>query len=141
MNNKYAELVELLREYAEWLSGALLDDYVTTMRDAADAIEFLSAELEKKENGGWIKCSERMPEEHDSCLAKWYGTNRWTDEMWRKQSDDVLAIMEFEDGTRKTERMKTHDGKWLHSIYSVGFDVIAWQPLPEPYKESEEDTE
>lgn len=140
MNNRCDILIQEIRKrtlYAEWCDDPLF--YL--LREADRAITFLSAELEKKENGGWIKCSERMPEEHDSCLAKWYGTNRWTDVMWRKQSDDVLVTMEFEDGTRKTEKMKTHDGKWFYDIYVVKFNVVAWKPLPEPYKESGEDIE
>lgn len=138
MNNKYADLVEKLRDYSNVSLYAREFAARELFKQAADTIEFLSEELEKKENDGWIKCSERMPEEHDSCLAKWYGTNRWTDAMWRKQSDDVLVTMEFEDGTRKTEKMKTHDGKWFYDIYVVKFNVVAWCPLPEPYKESEE---
>lgn len=94
------------------------------------------------EKGKWIPCEERMPEEHDSCLAKWYGTNRWDSEtMWRKQSDDVLVTMEFEDGSRKTKVMKTHDGKWFYNIYVVKFKAIAWQPLPKPYREVQDETD
>ena len=117
---------------------------------AANTIEELSAKLGASQmerssqyyHGGWITCEERMPEEHDSCLAKWYGTDRWDSEvMWRKQSDDVLVTMEFEDGSRKTEKMNTHDGKWFYDIYVVKFKVIAWRPLPEPYMEVQDETD
>ena len=146
-----SELVENLRDYANGSLQYFLPKYICeSLNQAADTIEELSAKLSASQmarssqyyNGGWVPCEERLPEEHDSCLAKWYGTNRWNAEtMWRKQSDDVLVTMEFEDGTRKTEKMNTHDGKWFYDIYVVKFKVIAWRPLPEPYMEVQDETD
>ena len=91
-------------------------------------------ELRKKYKGGWIPCSERLPEEHDSIFAKLKGTDKWYDAMFEKISDDVNVTVEFEDGTRKTMTLHTNDGKWNTGNRIAKFNVIAWQPLPEPYQ-------
>lgn len=88
-------------------------------------------------NNGWIPCSERLPEERDSMFAKLKGTDKWSEAMFEKISDDVNVTVEFEDGTRKTMTLHTNDGKWNTNNRIVKFNVIAWQPLPEPFKESE----
>lgn len=91
--------------------------------------------VEREHNNGWIPCSEQLPEEHDSMFAKLKGTDKWSDAMFEKISDDVNATVEFEDGTRKTMTLHTNDGKWNTNNRIVKFNVIAWQPLPQPYKE------
>lgn len=88
---------------------------------------------ERMHKNGWIPCSEKMPEEHESILAKYRGTDRWNNAMFEKLSDDVNVTVEFEDGKRKTMTLHTIDGKWKIDIRIVDFKVIAWQPLPEPY--------
>ena len=76
----------------------------------------------------WIPCSERMPEEKDAGILKKFGTS--------KRSDYVLATVEV-----KTERMTvtacTYDGVWDWKMkYAFpDYEVAAWMPLPEPYKE------
>ena len=92
-------------------------------------------QVEQEHNNGWIPCSEQLPEEHDSMFAKLKGTDKWSDAMFEKISDDVNATVEFEDGTRKTMTLHTNDGKWNTNNRIVKFNVIAWQPLPQPYKE------
>lgn len=93
---------------------------------------------EEKHNDGWIPCSERLPEEHDSMFATLKGTSKWNDAMFEKVSDDVNVTVEFEDGTRKTKTMHTVDGKWKNDSF-INMEIIAWRPLPEPYKEDEEE--
>lgn len=72
----------------------------------------------------WIPCSERLPEEDDykSCIecpdgAVWYFTENGT-----------MGIGYYYKSTKEwstTDDLKT-DGK-----------VVAWKPLPEPYREEE----
>ena len=92
-------------------------------------------EVAEEYNNGWISCSEMLPEEHDSIFAKLKGTDKWSKSMFEKISDDVNATVEFEDCTRKTMTLHTNDGKWNTNNRIVKFNVIAWQPLPEPFKE------
>lgn len=91
----------------------------------------------KKPDQRWIPCSERLPEEYDSIFSKFYGTDKWRKCMFRKRSEEVIVTLEFEDGARSTEVMLTIDGKWDTSNYSLKATVIAWMPLPEPYKGKE----
>ena len=83
--------------------------------------------------GGWIPCSERLPDEHDSIFAQFKDTDQWSGAMFEKISDDVNVTVEFENGKRKTKTLHTIDGKWSEGNRGVKFNVIAWQPLPEEY--------
>ena len=99
------------------------------------AIEIVK-EVAEEHNNGWILCSERMPEEHDSMFAKWKGTDKWRKGMFAKASDDVIVTVLYKDGEVRTTYAHTIDGKWscdLLKIYNT-CKIIAWQPLPEPYK-------
>lgn len=87
----------------------------------------------------WIPCSEQLPEEHDSMFARLKGTDKWNNGMFEKISNDVNVTVKFEDGKRKTMTLNTIDGKWKTDMNIVKFEVIAWQPLPEPYRGNGED--
>lgn len=138
-----SELTDLLERYARF-SAPTNQSWSAAMRDAAETIKDLSAKLAAANmersiqyfNGGWIPVDERMPEEKDSMFAKWYGTDKWNAKtMWRKQSDGVLVTIEFENGVRVTEKMKTHDGEWYWHINVIPFKVLAWTSMPEPWRE------
>lgn len=100
-----------------------------TVMDCMAAIEEAPIEDE------WIKCSEKMPPEHDSIFAKFKGTDKWKPGMFEKRSDDVNVTVEFENGTRKSETRHTVDGKWDSDREVVKREVIAWKLLPEPMEE------
>lgn len=87
-------------------------------------------------NDGLILVDERLPEEHDSMFAKFKGTDKWDNTMFEKKSDEVNITYELENGTRKTGTSYTLDGKWKIEKENliVKKKVVAWQPLPEPYK-------
>ena len=83
----------------------------------------------------WISCEVEMPKEHDSMFSKLKGTDKWSDAMFEKTSDDVNVTIELEDGSRITKTAHTIDGKWSVEINSwIKQKVIAWQPLPQPCK-------
>lgn len=87
-------------------------------------------------NDDWIPCSKRLPEEHDSIFAIYKDTHLWSKSMFEKVSDPVNITYELEDGTRKTGTSHTLDGKWKIEKENriVKRKVVAWQPLPNPYK-------
>ena len=121
MNNKYADLVELLNQLKYDPEIDCYSEMNEVCAKAADAIESLSAELEKKENGGWIKCSERMPGDNDDyevlCCDK---------------CGEMLIAHPYTDSISDT-------GFTAESDEVIMYKCVAWQPLPESYKESEED--
>lgn len=92
-------------------------------KHCADTIEELSEKLSAQNmkrstmycNGGWIPCSERLPEVRKDCLV----TVRYS---------GFLGMHGF---WVKTGHVET-DGEWWGDC--MGGEVTAWMPLPEPYK-------
>lgn len=91
-------------------------------------LEELKKLRKERNNNGWIPCSERLPEEEK----------------------DYLCCYEYTEigGTHEGEKFKDygvfyHDGyKWIkywETINKKNIQVVAWQPLPEPYREEQED--
>lgn len=85
----------------------------------------------------WIPVTERLPEEHESIFAKSYGTERWNPAMFRKISNDVLAIVKYENGTRAVKTVHTTDGEWRFTNHYGAKEVTHWMPMPEPLKDGE----
>ena len=69
-------------------------------------------------DNGWIPVSEKLPETREGCLV----TVRYT---------GFLGMYGIWVKTGHTE----NDGEWFGDC--IGGEVIAWQPLPEPYKMKE----
>ena len=67
-------------------------------------------------NNGWIPCSEQLPEE---CI-------------------EVLVSVREIDDSIYTRTSWVQDGVWVVKKTPLNPTVIAWQPLPNPYKESED---
>lgn len=106
---------ELLKKYIE-ADIQILEErdafitYVELIDELQEAIE-----QDEKENG-WIPVSERLPE----------------------KCEDVLTSVKFTGclgryGTFKKIGHIDYYGKWSGDC--IGGEVIAWMPLPEPYKE------
>lgn len=80
-----------------------------------DAIEIVK-QVAEEYNGGWIPCSERLPEDDSICTVTVEYPNNETvvDYGWfdRKNVCWFVGMQEFRTS-----------------------NIIAWQPLPEPYKE------
>ena len=74
-------------------------------------ISFPSAQQERR----WIPCSERLPEEHKEVLTC--------------SLEDFIEIQSIEDNCDYWENQ--------HGDWSVD-EVVAWMPLPEPYREGKE---
>ena len=72
---------------------------------------------------GWIPTSVRLPEEPYGCLVTVWDTNPVT----MDEFENVLPYFVGWDG----EQWNNEDGE------RCPFEVIAWQPLPTPYREGE----
>lgn len=80
-----------------------------------DAMSMAIEALNEEKTGKWIPCSERLPN---------YGHN---------------MLMCRKDGTVGEGCYHSIIGEWSQFRWNVNGvkDVIAWMPLPEPYKENE----
>ena len=74
-------------------------------------------------NNGWIPCSERLPEEPFGCLVTVIDCEPVT----QTDFENILPYFVGYDG----ESWNDEDGN------EIPFEVIAWQPLPKPFKESD----
>ena len=81
---------------------------------------------EEEHNNGWICCSERLPENDDDVLC-------WYEYRIMQGTHEGEMNQKFEIGY-----YNKYFKRWGGEV-SSGRDckVIAWMPLPEPYKESE----
>lgn len=77
----------------------------------------------------WISTEDRMPEEHDSIFARFYGTDKWSPAMFRTTSYDVIVCLKYEDGKRGVKVSRTQDGKWNINTL-IQSKVTHWMPLP-----------
>ena len=91
---------------------------------------------EEQEKTRWIPVGERLPEEHPSIFANLKGTAAWNNAMFEKLSDEVDITIENEKGEVRTTHAHTIDGVWKNDFlrFYPGCRVIAWRPLPDPYR-------
>ena len=115
--------IDELRAYAKDRKGEL----AKLINDAADTIEMLSAKLHASQmerssqyyHGGWILCSERLPEDEQNVLVTY------------KTTDKIHPCQYHDDGSRNP---------WYSYIDQCRAHmnvVLAWMPLPEAYREGE----
>ena len=79
----------------------------------SDVIKVIKS-IEKEYNNGWIPCSERLPEKNTNVIVCF--------------SHGLVTEMRYEGNGI------------FQDIYEYSADVIrAWQPLPESYREEQED--
>ena len=119
-----------------------------------DAIDIVTA-IGQEYNNGWILCSEKMPPVETEvliCAIRKYKNG---------SAKNMITVAMYEDGTVRENDSCWHwediEGEWdeeedcyiipegwwenkkynadCESNHAVDDEVIAWQPLPEPYKE------
>ena len=97
----------------------------TNTRDSiiCDVIESVIEKINDAEKvGEWIPCSERLPEEYGSYLVAWKPLM-----MFDRMHQHYYEIVEFDPDD---------EALWIGNIEQAHgkYEIIAWQPLPEPYK-------
>ena len=89
-------------------------------------------EVAEEYKGGWIACSERLPEESGYYLVTYHD---WSDGNFLPKYDDTYVrrlhyqISEHFVGWNYPKNVDDRAENDCHK------EVIAWQPLPEPFKE------
>ena len=88
----------------------------------SEAMEKLAKLEDEEESGGWIPCSERLPEDESYILVSF-------------ENATMLDIARYEENDEGGTFYPGDDEK---SYSSYGIFVNAWMPLPEPYKGADE---
>lgn len=136
MNKAFEKILERLEERTDFLSDCTKygnkdakqqeKSYSTMMlyevAYLVDDLKEIVKQVAEEYNDGWIPCSERLPKESELVII-------YAESIARGGSIMVVACL--------------HNGFWFAQTSSdtfgltgIGqFNVIAWQPLPEPYKE------
>lgn len=108
MNKAFEKIIDELKQ-----ESIIVDD------DAGHRAVEIIEQMAKEYNGGWIACSERLPEKNDMYLC----TQNTYDLATNKKIINV-----------STELVEFYNGKWRRAKNLV---ITHWQPLPQPYKERE----
>lgn len=119
MNEVFEKILERLEESAtcedEWFCNYCQYRWCPLELIEREEVKKNIREVAKEYNNGWIPCSERLP---DDFMSFEYLTIR---------KGHTLATITY---------YCVVNHKWyLSRNSSKEIDVIAWQPLPEPYKE------
>lgn len=117
MNKAFEKILERLEELHERYINQYGEVGGNPMAFATKQCKQIVREVAEEYNVGWIACSERLPEEYGEYIV-W-----WTDITKSK----YYEIVEYEPSNG-----------WIGDIPQAvegKYSVIAWQPLPEPFKE------
>ena len=130
MNKAFEKILDQLDEASvlranskEYFNNPQNGEYVDDVVLMKDAIKIVN-EVAEEYKDGWIPCSERLPEEPFGCLVTVIDCEPVT----QTDFENILPYFVGYDG----ESWNDEDGN------EIPFEVIAWKPLPEPYKESDE---
>ena len=128
MNKAFEKILERLEENKSIIPvNRVLDDII---KDKPKELGQLMAynnsikivqEVADEYHGGWIPCSERLPEDAFGCLVTVIDCEPST----QTDFENILPYVVGYDG----DSWNDADGN------VIPFEVIAWQPLPEPFKE------
>ena len=130
----YMDLKDLAAEHGQ------LADWLNELKVLREKIRVL---LEKQEEDRWIPVAERLPETTDPVNVTW-------------ANNDPVSYYEDIRGKRFTATACYHRGKWwwysavcqdlldeygkscMDDEIDEAIEILAWRPLPEPYKAEDE---
>ena len=124
MNKAFEKILERLER--EIAGKPTPDEYNNGINRAYSIVNEVAEEFATDTNvgtNGWIPCNERLPEEPFGCLVTVIDCEPVT----QTDFENILPYFVGYDG----ESWNDEDGNVMP------FEVIAWQPLPEPFKESD----
>lgn len=115
----YETIVERVKDDIDYIAGsAYAKGYNTAKSEIALSGEYERAYMRgKKDALRWIPCSERLPEDGQNVLVAY------------RTTDKIRPCQYHDDGSRNPWY------SYLDNCRAYSNVVIAWMPLPEPYKE------
>ena len=128
MNEAFEKILERIDSYIEDAKSEGDFSYIKPFEIAKIAVQ----EVAEEYKGGWIPCSERLPEESGYYLVTYHD---WSDGNFLPKYDDTYVrrlhyqISEHFVGWNYPKNVDDRAENDCHK------EVIAWQPLPEPFKE------
>ena len=107
------------------------DTDIQKMQDIEQAMLEKAYECGKQDAAQWISCSERLPDE-----------DYWTGANFQYSADVLMTVYNAEDEETIIDYGHTVDGSWYSDttdcLVPSWWEVLAWMPLPEPYREVSE---
>ena len=106
MNKAFEKILDRLEE--------LIEKSYYEATEGSHKVKKIVQKVAEEYNGGWVPCSVDLPKEKDG-----------------------IVLICCEDGNVMTGKHSEFDDTWFKGdMYAVGgSNVIAWQSLPEPFKE------
>ena len=133
MNEAFEKILERLEEVENRLLNESGDIGCTLgITNMSEYSKQIVQEVAEEYKGGWIACSERLPEESGYYLVTYH---YWSDGNFLPKYDDTYVrrlhyqISEHFVGWNYPKNVDDRAENDCHK------EVIAWQPLPEPFKE------
>ena len=114
------KLLEVLEKWDDYL-GKKSDGF--SMLKWTTIIRLKSLVTHQPKIGEWIPCSERLPESGQRCLVS---------VVWGDEGAKTYSVYDAVYGSDAKWHSHNYEGMICCLIYCK---VVAWQPLPEPYKE------
>ena len=128
MNKAFEKILERIDSYIEDAKSEGDFSYIKPFEIAKIAVQ----EVAEEYKGGWIACSERLPEESGYYLVTYHD---WSDGNFLPKYDDTYVRRlhyQISDHFVGWNYPKNVDDRAENDCHK---EVIAWQPLPEPFKE------
>ena len=113
MNKAFEKILDMLEDTKDIEHDDSIAEVVSTRiwNKAIHRAKQIVKEVAEEYNGGWIPCSERLPEESLNSVIGW---------------DEYRQRCCF---------VQYYGGRWILGNDIDSVKIIAWKPLPEPYKE------
>lgn len=127
------KLIEIIEEQiAAWKPYRFT---VISARRAIEALQLVRDLIENQtEVGEWIPVTKRLPKEHEKQHDIYDPeTLAVVDAEVRMQSDTAQVTVEDDNGERFVSEDITIEGEWETFREDIGFKVMAWRSMPEPY--------
>ena len=131
MNKAFEKILKKIEEkrnkYQRLADGSNFDGWneedikYSAKVEMCEELKEIVQKVAEEYNGGWIPCSERFPEDAFGCLVTIIDCEPST----QTDFENILPYVVGYDG----DSWNDSDGN------VIPFEVIAWQPLPEPFKE------